>query len=164
METRKNSNKIGKNFEDRLNDKFIKYKRENIAYISKVPTEFVIIRNKQGNIATAFPRGKSQFLDYIGVLKNGKTIVLEAKSTSNKTSFPLSMIKEYQYTLIEEFLKYTDYVYMIVEFREKNEVYMFKANQVLTFEKTYGRKSIPYNWFKENAILLNNLNILDFIE
>ena len=64
----KNSNKIGKNFEIRLSDKFNEYRKNKLAFISKVPTDWVVIRGTKGKIVTAYPRGKSEFLDYCGLL------------------------------------------------------------------------------------------------
>ena len=70
----KNSNKIGKNFEVKLSNKFDEYRKNKLAFISKVPTDWVVIRGEKGKIATAYPRGKSEFLDYCGCLKNGEII------------------------------------------------------------------------------------------
>ena len=57
--------------------------------IFKIPNEFIVLR-KGAKIVSAFPKKKSPCLDYIGILPNGKSIVFEAKTTANKTSFPLS--------------------------------------------------------------------------
>ena len=113
------SNKIGAKFENRLTKQFEKYRNEGKAYIFKIPTEFVVLR-KGAKIVSAFPKKQSPCLDYIGILPNGKSIVFEAKTTANKTSFPLSNIKDYQYDLIDEIQNYANNVFFIIEFRERN--------------------------------------------
>lgn len=160
----KNSNKIGKIFEIRLSDKFNEYRKDKLAFISKVPTDWVVIRGAKGKIATAYPRGKSEFLDYCGCLKNGEIIFIEAKSCNNSTSFPLSNIKPYQFELIEEYLNYTDKVYMVVEMRQTNEIFLFNAKLLLNFEEVYNRKSIPLKWLQDNCIKVNDLDILKYIK
>ena len=49
-------------------------------------------------------------------------ITLKAKTIANKTSFPLSNIKDYQYDLIKEISQYANNVFFIIEFREFKEV------------------------------------------
>ena len=103
---RKNtSNKIGSTFEAKLIRVFNKYRKEGKAYIIKIPGEVTIIR-KGSKIVNALHRQKSDCLDFLGLMPNGKGIVFEAKTTKNKTSFPLSNIQDYQYELAEELLGY----------------------------------------------------------
>lgn len=156
------SNKIGAKFENRLTKQFEKYRKEGRAYIFKVPVEWVIIRNGK-NIKSAFPRNKSDCLDYIGILPGGKSIVFEAKTTANKTSFPLSNIKNYQYDLIKEISQYANSVFFIIEFRELNEIYLVSGEEIKRFKENNERKSIPYKEFKNIGILMNDLDVLKYI-
>lgn len=155
------SNRIGKQFEEKLNKKFMEYRINKQAYISKVPTDWTVLR-KGAEIVKAFPKGKSEFLDYAGTLKNGKAVFLEAKSCA-KSPFPLSTIKPYQYVLIEEIMEYTDKVYLIIEMRDVDTTFLLKADEILTFEEKNKRKSIPLSWLLDNAIVLDNLNIIDYL-
>lgn len=156
------SNKIGAKFENRLTKQFEKYRKEGKAYIFKIPTEFVVLR-KGAKIVSAFPKKQSPCLDYIGILPNGKSIVFEAKTTANKTSFPLSNIKDYQYDLIDEIQNYANNVFFIIEFREFNEVYLVSGLAIREFKENNLRKSIPYKEFKNIGILMNDLDVLKYI-
>ena len=156
------SNKIGAKFENRLTKQFEKYRKEGKAYIFKIPTEFVVLR-KGSKIVSAFPKKQSPCLDYIGILPNGEAIVFEAKTTKNKTSFPLSNIKNYQYDLINEIQNYVNNVFFIIEFRELNEVYLVSGEEIEKFKENNERKSIPYKEFKNIGILMNDLDVLKYI-
>lgn len=156
------SNKIGSNFENRLTKQFEKYRNEGKAYIFKIPNEFVVLR-KGAKIVSAFPKKQSPCLDYIGILPNGKSIVFEAKTTANKTSFPLSNIKDYQYDLIDEIQNYANNVFFVIEFRELNEVYLVHGQAIKEFKENNERKSIPYKEFKNIGILMEDLDVLKYI-
>ena len=116
-ETKKrNSNKEGKEWEDMLTSQFTKYRKTGEMYCIKIPTEMVLLRRGK-NIVSAFPKAKSEALDYLGILKDGRCISFEAKSTTNKTSFPLSQIKPYQFELHKEIRQYTKEVFYIIRFK-----------------------------------------------
>ena len=162
---RKNtSNKIGSTFEAKLIRVFNRYRKEGKAYIIKIPGEVTIIR-KGAKIVNALHRQKSDCLDFLGLMPDGKGIVFEAKTTKNKTSFPLSNIQEYQYKLADELLGYVQSVFYIVEFRELNEIYLVHSNKIKEFINNNERKSIPVSWFreKENATLMEDLDILKYL-
>ena len=162
---RKNtSNKIGSTFEAKLIRVFNKYRKEGKAYIIKIPGEVTIIR-KGAKIVNALHRQKSDCLDFLGLMPDGKGIVFEAKTTKNKTSFPLSNIQEYQYELADELLGYVQSVFYIIEFRELNEIYLVHSNKIKEFINNNERKSIPVSWFreKENATLMEDLDILKYL-
>ena len=157
------SNKIGGKFEEKLNIIFEQYRKNKKAYIFKIPTEFTVLR-KGSKIVSAFPKKQSPCLDYIGILEDGKVIVFEAKTTANKTSFPLSNIKDYQFDLIDEINHYVDCVFFIIEFREYNEVYLVKGDTIKEFKENNTRKSIPYNEFKKIGKLMNDLDVLKYLQ
>ena len=157
-----NSNKIGAKFEDKLTKQFEEYRKEKKAYIFKIPTEFVVLR-KGAKIISAYPKKQSPCLDYIGILPNGKSIVFEAKTTKNTASFPLKNIKPYQFELIKEINHYVDCVFFIIEFRELNETYLVSGNAILNFKENNTRKSIPYKEFKNIGILMEDLDVLKYI-
>ena len=163
---RKNtSNKIGSTFEGKLIKVFERYRKEGKAYIIKIPSEVTLIRVKS-KIVNAVYRQKSDCLDFLGLLPNGKGIVFEAKTTKNKTSFPLNNIQEYQYKLADELLEYVQSVFYIVEFRELNEIYLVHSSKIKEFINNNERKSIPINWFRDNdnATLMQDLDILKYLK
>lgn len=162
---RKNtSNKIGSTFEGKLIKVFNKYRKEGKAYIIKIPGEVTIIR-KGSKIVNALHRQKSDCLDFLGLMPDGRGIVFEAKTTKLKTSFPLNNIQDYQYELADELLGYVKSVFYIVEFRELDEIYLVHSNKIKEFIKENERKSIPISWFreKENATLMSDLDILKYL-
>ena len=157
-----NSNKIGAKFEDKLTKQFEEYRKEKKAYIFKIPTEFVVLR-KGAKIISAYPKKQSPCLDYIGILPNGKSIVFEAKTTKNTASFPLKNIKPYQFELIKEINHYVDCVFFIIEVRKLNETYLVSGDAKLDFKENNERKSIPYKEFKNIGILMEDLDVLKYI-
>lgn len=157
------SNRVGADFEKRLSVKFEEYRKEGIAYIFKCHTDWVVIRGVGGRISTAYPKKQSDMLDFVAFLPNGKHAIFEAKTCNNKSSFPLSNIKEYQFNLNRELYKYTDDIFYIIEMREHNEVYLLHASDLQSFVDNNERKSIPYDVLKEIAILIEDLDILKYI-
>ena len=157
------SNKLGGAFEKKLNKVFDKYKAENKAYIIKVHTKATPIRDKKGRVIKVLYSEKSDCLDYIGLLPSGKPIIFEAKSCGEETRFPLSNIKEYQFELFDMLEQYTDNLFYIIEFRAYNEVYLVHAKAIKEFKENNTRKSIPYKEFKDLGILMNDLDVLKYI-
>ncbi len=101
-----------------------------------------------------------------GLLPDGKGIVFEAKTTKNKTNFPLNNIQEYQYKLADELLEYVQSVFYIIEFRELNEIYLVHSSKIKEFINNNERKSIPIDWFRDktNATLMQDLDILKYLK
>lgn len=89
------------------------------------------------------PKAKSETLDYLGILRDGKCISFEAKSTTNKTSFPLSQIKPYQFDLHKEIRQYTKEVFYIIRFKTLNRFFIITSDEIDKFIEHNERKSIP---------------------
>ena len=115
-------------------------------YCIKIPTDWVVLR-RGAKIVSAFPKAKSECLDYLGILKNGRCISFEAKSTTNKTSFPLSQIKDYQFELHKEIRKYTKEVFYIIRFKELGRYFLVTSDEIDKFIQENDRKSIPIGMF-----------------
>lgn len=161
---RKNtSNKIGDKFEQRVQRVCDELRKNKICMLSKVPTEWKVIRNG-GKIVSGFPVSESKFVDYVGVYK-GKSVSIETKTCANKTSFPLSNIKDTQFEYFLDYELMGGLGYYIIEFREHKEIYLVKSMQIETFRNSNERKSIPYQWFKDNGVLLDyeRINFIDYI-
>ena len=153
----------GMKFEHQIEEQCKIYKQEGIAYIDKLPTDWMIVR-KGGKITSGYPRAKSK-LDFYGVLSNGYAIFIEAKSTKS-SSLPLSNFKEHQFIYINEISKFTPHVYVLIQMRKYNDrVFLVKGLDILKFKDEETRKSIPLNWLEENGaevfdmMFLENLDI-----
>lgn len=147
----------GMKFEEQIQKQCDQYKKEGLAYIDKLPTSWKVVR-KGRFIVSAFAEAKSK-LDFYGTLRNGKSIYIEAKS-SQSTSLPLTNFKEHQFVYLEELSQYTDYVYVLIEMRKYDKVFLVKGRKILDFKNNKVRKSIPYNWFEENSTLVEGVDFL----
>ncbi|MGL5713507.1 MAG: Holliday junction resolvase RecU [Paraclostridium sp.] len=143
---KRNSNREGKEWEDLLTEQFNKYRKTGDMYCIKIPTDWVVLR-KGAKIVSAFPKAKSEALDYLGILKDGRCISFEAKSTTNKTSFPLSQIKDYQFELHKEIRRYTKEVFYIIRFKELGRYFLVTSDEIDKFIEENERKSIPIGMF-----------------
>ena len=129
------------------------------AYIYKKPTPIKIVkvdypsRNK-AVIKEAFFTVPST-TDYNGIY-NGKYIDFEAKETQNKTSFSLSNIHEHQIKHLTNVNNHGGIAFLIVRFTTINETYLLTAEKLNQFINNINRKSIPLNYFKENAYLIKD--------
>lgn len=162
---RKNtSNKIGQKFEDRVQKVCDELRENNICMLNKVPTDWKVIRNG-GRIVSGFPVAQSKFVDFVGIY-NGKSISIETKTTNNLTAFPLSNIKETQYEYFITYHAMQGYGYYLIEFREHEKIFLVESMKVEDFRNNNTRKSIPYQWFLDNAIELDNkkINFIDYIK
>ena len=164
-ETKKrNSNKEGKEWEDMLTPQFNKYRKTGEMYCIKIPTEMVLLR-KGKNIVSAFPKSRSEALDYLGILKDGRCISFEAKSTTNKTSFPLSQIKPYQFELHKEIRQYTKEVFYIIRFKTLGRYFLVTSDEIDSFIENNERKSIPISDFGTTiGIEMQDLDILKYLK
>ena len=166
MENKKKntSNKIGEKFEQRIQCVCDDLRTQKIAILSKVPTEWKVMRGVGGKISCAFPVSESKFVDYIGVYR-GRSISIEAKTCANKTSFPLNNIKDTQYQYFIDYDNMGGFGYYIIEMREHKEIFLLKSMQIEEFRKSNERKSIPYKWLKDNGILLDykTINFIEYI-
>lgn len=157
------SNKEGKEWEDMLTAQFNKYRENGEMYCIKIPTDWIVLR-KGSRIVSAFPKAKSQCLDYLGICKDGSCLSFEAKSTNNKTSFPLSQIKDYQFGLHKEIRMYAKKVFYIIRFKKLKRYFLVDSFEIDKFIEVNERKSIPINMFgNEIGIEMNDLDILKHI-
>lgn len=158
---RKNSNKIGASFEQRIQKVLDELREEKVGYIVKIPTQMKLIRGVGGRIVSAFPvpqeeKGYNCLLDFHGILKGGKTICIEAKSCANKTSFPLDNIKPYQLPLLKELMDYGALGYFIIEMRGVERTFLFEGYKFIEYVNELQRKSIPVKDMEEIGMELDN--------
>ena len=139
------------------------YKEEDIALIYKKPTPIGINKTnyKNGTIQGFFKEQST--LDYNGIYK-GYYIDFDAKVTNSTTSFPLSNIHEHQLKHIDGVIRHGGIAFLIIAMNA--EYYLLPGEKLLQFIKDNSRKSIPYNYIKENAlkITLTIKPTLDYIK
>lgn len=160
----------GMSLEEDINLSNEYYRDMGIALITKRPTPINIVRvdySKGARITDAYFE-KQSTTDYNGVYK-GKYIDFEAKNTKSETSFPLSNISEHQIIHLKNVIKQGGIAFFIICFQLKNEVYLLDASFVIEFWEKGGRKSIPYDVFKEKGVLIKQdytprLHYIDAIE
>jgi recombination protein U len=141
------------------------YAMKGRATIQKVATPWKVIR--RGNqIVSAFPEKKST-VDFIGIA-NGRAIAFDAKSTRERTRFPLSNIEEHQFQFLKRWKDNGGISFILVEFAKKQEIYVLPYDELETWwneSQNGGRKSIPYEWFLLNCDLVKSKNgiLLDYL-
>lgn len=147
----------GMDFELLINHVNEIYKQKGIAFIEKKPTPIKVLGRKPGNKLLACFEKKSS-VDYSGVC-HGRSIFFEAKSTKNRTRFPLENIHSHQIDTLTKVREQGAIAFFLVEFSKLKEVYILTIEQALTWleeAENGGRKSIPYAWFLEHCQLVMN--------
>ena len=131
------------------------YRDSGIALINKRPTPINIVKvdyTHGARITDAYFE-KQSTTDYNGVYK-GRYIDFEAKNTKSNTAFPLSNISEHQIVHLKNVIKHGGIAFFIISFQMKDEVYLLDASFVIEFYEHGKRKSIPYEVFQKEAVLI----------
>lgn len=157
----------GMDLESAINQTNSYYVQKNIALIYKRPTPINVVKvdySKGSPRITHAYFEKQSTTDYNGVYK-GKYIDFEAKSTINKTSFPLSNIEKHQIQHLKDVIQNKGIAFFIIQFSSFNEVYLLDASFVIEFYEKGDRKSIPYKVVSDKGVLLkqNYIPRLDYI-
>lgn len=140
------------------------YIENDIAYIYKKPTPIGVVKvsysNKGRRIQDGFYKTPST-LDFNGLYK-GYYVEFDAKETQNKTSFPISNVHEHQIKHIRNINKHGGIVFLIILMNEK--YFLLMGNTFLNFIDSETRKSIPYEFLKNNAYEIKlGLKGLDYL-
>lgn len=143
----------------------IYYRDNDIAYIYKKPTPIRVVKTSfSGNgkrITDAFYELPST-LDFNGLYK-GKYIEFDAKETKNKTSFPLSNVHNHQILHIRNILNHGGVAFLIIYMNDY--YYILPGDKFIWFIDNEKRKSIPYEYIKNNGINVKvTLNGLDYLK
>lgn len=149
----------GMTLENDLNQTNEYYKSIDKAYIYKKPTPIKVTKADYPSrdktiIKEAFFTVPST-TDYNGIYK-GKYIDFEAKETKNKSSFPLANIHSHQIEHIKNIYRHDGIVFLIVRFTTINETYLLLGKDFIDFINNNSRKSIPLDFFRNNAYLLKD--------
>jgi len=137
------------------------YLNHGIAVIHKKPTPIQVVsvsypaRNK-AKITEAYYKTPST-TDFNGVF-NGYYIDFDAKETNSKTSMPLKNVHPHQIDHLRGVSNQKGIAFLIVHFKVYNEYFLLPANILFEYwdeqHTEKGRKSIPYETFKEKAFLI----------
>ena len=160
----------GMSLEEDINLSNDYYRDAGIALINKRPTPINIVKvdySKGARITDAYFE-KQSTTDYNGVYK-GRYIDFEAKNTKSTTSFPLSNISEHQIVHLKNVLKHGGIAFFIISFQVKDEIYLLDASFVIDFYEHGKRKSIPYEVFAKEGLLIKQdyaprLHYLDAVD
>lgn len=160
----------GMDLENLINEANDYYLKENQAIIYKKPTP-VDIKKVTYKGKTEYIEGilkQKSTLDYVGVYK-GKYLDFDAKSSLNKSSFPLSNIHEHQLRHIKRVLSHGGIAFLIIQVNQK--AYILKGETLIDFISNNDRKSIPNKFIEDNGYeisfkynpVLNYLDVIDKI-
>ena len=142
--------------ENIINDSNTYYNSIDKCLIFKKPTPIKVLN-------VTYPTDKSHLidkavyssistLDYNGIYRE-KYIEFDAKECHSKTSFPLSNIKEHQLEHIKKVILQKGIVFIIIFIN--NEFYLLKGDTIIDFIKNNDRKSIEYEYIKNNGYKIN---------
>lgn len=165
---KKNNNKFityanrGMTLEELINKTNDYYIETDQAIIYKKPTPIGIVKSDYKNITKAYFKAPST-LDYNGIYK-GCYIEFDAKETKQKTSFPLKNIHDHQLVHMRRIINHGGICFLIILMN--NEIYYLDGKDLFSFIDSEKRKSIPFSYFEEKAILLkeNYLKGINYLE
>lgn len=141
----------GMDLESLINETNEYYLKNDIALIFKKPTPIGIAKVSYSAYGKSIDKAyfkEQSTLDYNGLYK-GRYIEFDAKETLNKTSFPLSNVHQHQIEHIKNVVKHKGICFLIIKM---NEMYYILLGQAfIDFINNNKRKSIPYDYIKNNA-------------
>lgn len=144
--------KRGMDLEFLINEANQYYIDEDIALIYKKPTPIGITKTNYTNGTIKGFFKEQSTLDYNGIYK-GYYIDFDAKVTNSKTSFPLSNIHDHQLRHIEGVIRHNGFSFLIIAINQ--EYYLLSGEKLLQFIKDNDRKSMPYEYIKDNGIKID---------
>lgn len=138
------------------------YKQRGIAQINKIPTPIVV--RSRGNQIISATYGEKSTVDYVGTLKGGISVAFDTKETKIKR-FPFKNVKKHQIEYLTNIHNLGGQAFFLILFVQENELYKVDINQFKQLMNDIDRKSIPYQWFKENLEPITSTNglIYDYL-
>jgi recombination protein U len=117
--------------------------------ITKRPTPINVVKvdYQRGAKITHAYFEKQSTTDYNGIYR-GKYIDFEAKSTNNKTALPIANITIHQQQHLARIIAQGGIAFLLISFVTRDEVYVIKASDFLSFIAKEKRQSLPYLWIK----------------
>lgn len=154
----------GMKLENLINQTNEYYIDNDIAIIYKKPTPILVcqVDYKKNKILEGYYKTPST-LDYNGIYK-GKYIDFDAKETLNKTSFPLANLHKHQLEHMKKVINHGGISFLIIKIN--NLYYLLDGIKIIDFINSNNRKSIPYNYIKNNGLeIKEGINpALDYIK
>lgn len=153
----------GKRFETMLDNTNRTYALQKRAHFRKTFPEVKLLLGPKGQVRKHWFE-RSGGLDYIGLYEK-RFISFDAKSTQNKTSFPLQNVEPHQFDELRRVQDYGGISFLLIHFEEHNETYYLSADNALDWANQTERKSIPYEWFKNHTprVLQGRHVLLDYL-
>ncbi|UBH14873.1 Holliday junction resolvase RecU [Macrococcus armenti] len=145
----------GRWLEDRIVQTNNMYRHRKIALITKVPTPTKVTR-KGGQLVGAKYTEKS-IVDFVGIYHTGKFIAFDTKECQ-QTSFPFKNVKQHQEEYLNDVKQLNGIAFILIFFRNFNELYLIHIDEYMTLKESLGRKSIPYQWFRDNKEIIKTQN------
>lgn len=140
------------------------YLNNDMAVIYKKPTPILVCKvDYKKNLVTEGYYKTPSTLDYNGIYK-GKYIDFDAKETLSKTSFPLSNVHEHQLLHMKRVIEHGGISFLIIKMN--NLYYLLDGKIIIDFINKNNRKSIPYDFIKENGYIIKEgiTPALDYIK
>lgn len=149
----------GMTLESEINESNEYYRSIDKAYIYKKPTPIQIVKvdypsRDKAVIKEAYFNTPST-TDYNGIY-NGKYIDFEAKETRSKTAFTLANIHNHQIKHLININNHKGIAFLIIRFTTLDETFLLNIQNFKDYIETTNRKSIPIEFFRENAYILKN--------
>ena len=145
----------GMSFEADINASNEYYRDHDVCIITKRPTPINVVKvdyTKGAKITHAYFEQQST-TDYNGVYKS-RYIDFEAKTTKNKTAFPLNNISKHQIEHLKKVIYHGGIAFFIIQFESLDIVYIIDASYVIHFYEKGERKSIPLSCFQESGVIV----------
>ena len=159
----------GMSLEEDINRTNRYYLTNDIAVIHKKPTPITIVhvdypKRSAAKITEAYFKLAST-TDYNGIYL-GKYIDFEAKECESETSFPFSSIHEHQIRHLSDVLRHGAIAFIILRMCAYDKDFLIKAKDFIEFYNSTRRKSLPYDWIRENGfeIASGYLKPCDYLE
>lgn len=166
---KENHSKRGMSLEKDINTSNKYYLNNDIAVIYKKPTPIKLVKvsypkRSKAKICDARFKERST-TDYNGIYK-GKYIDFEAKECHSKTSFPFTSIHKHQIEHLKKVEKHGALSFLIIKMCFYGEVYLIKSKDFINYYNNNVRKSLPYEWIKNNGFIINGkyTNPCDYIK
>lgn len=164
-----NKANLGMSFETLIEAANHFYFDRGLAAIMKVPTAFKIQRRynaklKKSEIVGCFPEKKST-VDFLGQYYN-EPVAFEAKSTGNKTSFPIKNIADHQLRWLKAVDQLGGKAFFLIECKTIGRIYRMTFKQLQSFQAAHERKSIPFDFFEKNCfyVSFNRSGVIDYLK
>lgn len=145
----------GMGFEADINETNAYYKEKGLCLITKRPTPINVVKvdYSHGAVITQAYFETQSTTDYNGVYQ-GRYIDFEAKSTRNKTSFPLANIPPQQIEHLKKVLEHKGIAFFLIHFDLLGKTFMIPASIVISFYEERPRASMTLEFIEEKGKLI----------